>query len=96
VSPDTLGDGSHDHSLRVNSLALSGIRNKHDVFLLSDQRRECLKRVLKAAEFLVASIGGGEQAVDGEYGESIRVAATDLDACQEITIFVSSTGVSLF
>ncbi|RSH89151.1 hypothetical protein EHS25_002263 [Saitozyma podzolica] len=55
-------------TLRVNSLALSGIRNKHDVFLLSDQRRECLKRVLKAAEFLVASIGGGEQAVDGEYG----------------------------
>jgi hypothetical protein len=71
VSRDSSEDGSHKNSLRVNSLALSGIRNKHDVFLLSDQRRECLKRVLKAAEFLVASIGGGEQAVDGEYGEPI-------------------------
>ena len=57
--------------MRTNSLVLHGIRDKHDVFLLSDERRESLKAVVQAAAFLVASIGSGSQADNAEYGESI-------------------------
>lgn len=56
--------------IRANSLMLYGIRDKHDVFLLSPERRECLKLVLMASEFLVESIGAGGQAKDAEYGAS--------------------------
>lgn len=56
--------------IRANSLMLYGIRDKHDVFLLSAERRECLKLVLMAADFLVESIGAGGQAKDAEYGAS--------------------------
>jgi hypothetical protein len=51
-------------------LSLSGVSHKNDVILLSEDRRESLRRVIKAAAFLVSSIGSGKQAKNSEYGES--------------------------
>lgn len=48
---------------------LSGVNHKDDVVLLSNDRRDSLKRVIQAAGFLVASIGSGKQSKNSEYGE---------------------------
>ena len=48
---------------------LHGIKHKRDVMLLPDDRRENLRIVIKACEFLVGSIGSGEQSKNSEYGQ---------------------------
>lgn len=55
--------------LHTNCTALNGISDKHDVLLLSDHKRECLRLTIQAAAFLVGSIGNGGQATNAEYGE---------------------------
>jgi hypothetical protein len=57
------------HRLRTNSLMLHGIKHKRDVSLLPDDRRENMRLAIKACEFLVASIGSGEQSKNSEYGQ---------------------------
>jgi hypothetical protein len=59
-----------DNRMRTNCNALSGVHDKHDVHLLSDHRRECLKLTIQSAAFLVRSIGNGGQATNAEYGQS--------------------------
>lgn len=54
--------------LHTNCTALGGISDKHDVLLLSDYKRECLRLTTQAAAFLVGSIGNGGQATNAEYG----------------------------
>ena len=55
--------------MRTHCTALSGVHDKHDVHLLSDHKRECLRLTIQAAAFLVGSIGNGGQATNAEYGE---------------------------
>jgi hypothetical protein len=54
--------------MRTHCTALSNVHDKHDVHLLSDHKRECLKLTIQAAAFLVGSIGNGGQATNAEYG----------------------------
>jgi hypothetical protein len=76
--------------MRTHCTALSNVHDKHDVHLLSDHKRECLKFTIQAAAFLVGSIGNGGQATNAEYGmfpkSSVRPILT-MD--QEITTSVS-------
>lgn len=56
--------------MHTNCTALRGLNDKHDVLLLSDDKLECLRLTVRAAAWLVNSIGNGGQAANGEYGES--------------------------
>jgi len=79
--------------MRTHCTALSGIHDKHDVHLLSDHRRECLKLTIQAAAFLVGSIGNGGQAANAEYGKSLPCFSNfrpRLTLAQEIIISVST------
>jgi hypothetical protein len=76
--------------MRTHCTALSNVHDKHDVHLLSDHKRECLKLTIQAAAFLVGSIGNGGQATNAEYGmfpTSSPKAVLIID--QVITTFVS-------
>lgn len=58
-----------DNSLHTNCTALAGLQNKDDVLLLSEEKRECLILTIRAAAWLVRSIGNGGQATNAEYGQ---------------------------
>jgi hypothetical protein len=60
-----------DDSLHTNCTALAGLQNKDDVLLLSEEKRECLVLTIRAAAWLVGSIGNGGQATNAEYGKSL-------------------------
>lgn len=63
------GNISNSYSrLRTSSLTLHGIKDKQDVALLSDDRRENMRIVIRSSAFLVSSIGSGLQAKNSEYG----------------------------
>ena len=62
--------------MRTHCTALSNVHDKHDVHLLSDHKRECLKLTIQAAAFLVGSIGNGGQATNAEYGMLPKSSST--------------------
>jgi len=68
VLTSTVGSQKAYGMMRTHCTALSNVHDKHDVHLLSDHKRECLKLTIQAAAFLVGSIGNGGQATNAEYG----------------------------
>jgi hypothetical protein len=70
VLTDLVGSQKAYGMMRTHCTALSNVHDKHDVHLLSDHKRECLKLTIQAAAFLVGSIGNGGQATNAEYGTS--------------------------
>lgn len=64
-----LGRAKPNASMYTNSRAWAGVRNKNDMMVLSRERRQWLGAAVRAAAYLISSIGAGPQAKDSEYGK---------------------------